>query len=133
MADTEFDGTTMTIRHTPKDDAAWFAYFPPYPAYRMEDKLLALSEFQEEVDVFFFGRSVLGQKLIMIRIGNDCNGRLGMRAPAHMHTLPVSTQTSLRCGCWQGRQQLTPKVVLLMPQHGCCNHRDTFPTQGRGL
>ena len=65
----------MTIRHTPSAGAAWFAYFPPYPAYRMEDKLMALSEFEEEVDAFLFGTSVLGQNLIMVRVGTNCDGR----------------------------------------------------------
>lgn len=78
LVDTEFDGQTMTIRHTPKDGAVWYAYFPPYPAYRMEDRLVALSEIEAPVDVFFFGRSVLGQRLVMVRLGNDCQGTLAL-------------------------------------------------------
>lgn len=74
LVDTEVDGETMTIRHTPKDDAVWFAYFPPYPAYRMEDKLKALAEYRDEVTVYFYGHSVLGQQLLMIRLGTNCAG-----------------------------------------------------------
>ncbi len=42
---TTYDNTTgtLTIRYTPVQPVIWFAYFPPYAAYRLEDKLLLMS------------------------------------------------------------------------------------------
>ena len=32
--ETSFDGRELTIRHTPEQDAVYYAYFAPYPASR---------------------------------------------------------------------------------------------------
>lgn len=63
---TEYDGRSLTIRTTPSADAIWIAYFAPYSMERHAD-LIARAQQHARVDVL--GRSIDGQDIDRVRIG----------------------------------------------------------------
>ena len=67
-ADTSFDGTTLTIRHTPTSDSAWFAYFTPYAMERHHD-LIARAAAAPGVRARVIGRTLDGQDMDLIEMG----------------------------------------------------------------
>ena len=68
-ADTTYDGQTLTIRHTPTTDSAWFAYFAPYTMERHHD-LIARAAATPGVRARVIGRTLDGQDMDLIEIGD---------------------------------------------------------------
>ena len=70
--DTRFDadaaGGTLTIRHAPASDLAWFAYFAPYSLERHQD-LVAAASASEGVDYRCLGRSLDGRPIDCLEMG----------------------------------------------------------------
>lgn len=67
--DTGYDGTTVTIRHTPDADAVWFAYFAPYPLERHDD-LAARAQAGGTARLERLGATVDGRDLDMLSFGS---------------------------------------------------------------
>ena len=67
-AETGYDGTTLTIRHTPMSDSAWFAYFAPYPMERHHD-LIARAAAAPGARARVLGHTLDGQDMDLIEIG----------------------------------------------------------------
>ncbi|MDQ6619240.1 MAG: M14-type cytosolic carboxypeptidase, partial [Pseudomonadota bacterium] len=72
---THFDGTVMTISHTPRHDSVYYAYFEPYS---WERHLELLGRVQEcgRARVTRLGGSVEGRDIDLVTIGGDCGDRL---------------------------------------------------------
>ena len=66
--DKDADGGTLTIRHTPASDIAWFAYFAPYSIERHHD-LITEAATAEGVDYQCLGHSIEGQPIDCLAIG----------------------------------------------------------------
>jgi murein tripeptide amidase MpaA len=65
---TDYDGTVLTIRHTPERDAVYYAYLAPYSMERHADLIAqALSIPHVRLDVL--GATLDGQDLDLLRIG----------------------------------------------------------------
>jgi len=71
-ADTSFDKSadngTLTIRHAPASDLAWFAYFAPYSMERHND-LVAEASASEGVDYRCLGHSLDGRPIDCLEMG----------------------------------------------------------------
>ncbi|KRA81304.1 M14-type cytosolic carboxypeptidase [Altererythrobacter sp. Root672] len=71
-AETSFDksedGGTLTIRHTPDSDIAWFAYFAPYSLERHHD-LIAEAAASEGVAYRCLGHSLDGRPIDCLEMG----------------------------------------------------------------
>jgi murein tripeptide amidase MpaA len=65
---TAFDGTTLTITHTPAGDETWFAYFPPYPLTR-HDALLHRIAAEPGVTRRTLGASLDGRPITCLDMG----------------------------------------------------------------
>jgi murein tripeptide amidase MpaA len=66
--DASSDGGTLTIRHTPGGDLAWFAYFAPYSMERHHD-LVAQVAMAEGVTHRTLGHSIEGQPIDCLDMG----------------------------------------------------------------
>ena len=66
--DDKVDGGTLTIRHTPASDVAWFAYFAPYSMERHHD-LIAEAASCEGVTHTALGSTHEGQPIDCLRMG----------------------------------------------------------------
>ena len=64
----EVDGGTLTIRHQPEGDSAWFAYFAPYAMERHHDLIAAAAQ-NEGVTTRCLGTSLDGQPIDCIELG----------------------------------------------------------------
>jgi hypothetical protein len=62
------DGGTLTIRHTPAADIAWFAYFAPYSMERHHD-LVAAAAASEGVSHRTLGTTLDGQPIDLLELG----------------------------------------------------------------
>lgn len=67
--DTEFDGKTMTIRHTPEGDSVYYAYFEPY-SWERHLALLGSVEHSALARVVDLGNTVDGRDLNMVVVGD---------------------------------------------------------------
>ena len=65
---TSFDGTTLTIAHTPERDSIYYAYFAPYSLERHADRI-AEAQTAPGVRHERLGSSVDGRDLDLLRIG----------------------------------------------------------------
>ncbi len=68
-ADTSYADGTLTIRHTPSGDSAWFAYFPPYSMERHHD-LIARTAACPGVTSEMLGRTLDGQDIDLLTLGD---------------------------------------------------------------
>jgi murein tripeptide amidase MpaA len=66
---TAFDGSVMTISHTPLEDSVYYAYFEPYPWDRHLD-LLANAAQSEHVRMLDLGSTIDGHDMNVLVIGN---------------------------------------------------------------
>lgn len=67
---TSFDGTTLSIEHTPETDSVYYAYFAPYSLERHAD-LVAEAHSMPDVHYERLGASVDGRDLDLLRVGQD--------------------------------------------------------------
>lgn len=67
--DTSYDGTALTIRHTPDADVVWFAYFAPYSLDRHDD-LVARAQSGGVAKLDRLGATVDGRDLDMLTFGS---------------------------------------------------------------
>ncbi|EDP63164.1 peptidase M14, carboxypeptidase A [alpha proteobacterium BAL199] len=67
--ETEYDGTTLTIRHTPGADVVWFAYFAPYSLERHED-LMARAQARGVARAERLGATLDGRDLDLLTFGS---------------------------------------------------------------
>ncbi len=81
---TEFDGRTMTIRHTPEHDSIHYAYFEPYGEERHEAWLGALQQ-MADVTLTDLGPSVEGRPLTLVTLGTPAPGRARIWIIARQH------------------------------------------------
>lgn len=63
------DGGTLTIRHTPEGELAWFAYFAPYSMERHHDLVSSLAGL-EDVEYRLLGTTLDGRPLDCLSIGD---------------------------------------------------------------
>ncbi len=66
--DTEFDGDTLTISHTPEHSQVYYAYFAPYSFERHLD-LLAWAQSSELCQQRYLGETLDGRDMSMLVIG----------------------------------------------------------------
>jgi murein tripeptide amidase MpaA len=80
----EYDGKVLTIRHQPKQDSIFYAYFEPYP---WERHLRLLSRAQESVHarVEDLGSTLDGRDLNMVVFGNPAPGKKAVWIVARQH------------------------------------------------
>ncbi len=71
---TSFDGSVMTISHTPQFDSVYYAYFEPYSWERHLD-LLARAQVSPLVRVEDLGSTVEGRDLNVLVIGDPAAGK----------------------------------------------------------
>lgn len=71
---TTYDGTALTIEHTPAHDSVYFAYFAPYSHERHAERI-AHWQALPDVRLECVGRSVLGRDVDLLRIGEEGAGR----------------------------------------------------------
>jgi murein tripeptide amidase MpaA len=71
---TTYDGTVLTIRHTPERDAVYYAYFAPYSMERHAD-LVATALRSDLVQLDVLGATLDGQDLDLLRIGTPGEGK----------------------------------------------------------
>ena len=68
-AETQYDGTQLTIRHTPQSDLVWFAYFAPYTLEQHED-LVAFAQASSHARVERLGATLDGRDLDLLTFGS---------------------------------------------------------------
>jgi len=68
-ADTRYADGTLTIRHTPAGDMAWFAYFAPYSSDRHQALVNRIAG-QAGVTHRLLGRTLDGRPLDLLTLGN---------------------------------------------------------------
>lgn len=82
--DTRYDGTVMTVEHTPERDAVWYAYFEPYSHERHQD-LIAHAARSPLVRVENLGATVDGRDLDLLTVGAPGPGRKTVWMIARQH------------------------------------------------
>lgn len=81
---TDFDGRTMTIRHTPEHNSVYYAYFEPYGEERHDAWLGALQQ-MPGVTLTDLGPSVQGRPLTLATLGSPAPGRARIWIIARQH------------------------------------------------
>src|SRR5437762_3327709 len=81
---TSFDGSTLTIAHTPDRDSAWYAYFEPYSWERHLD-LLGRAEDSSLARVRDLGSTVDGRDVNLITVGAAGAGKRQLWVIARQH------------------------------------------------
>jgi murein tripeptide amidase MpaA len=81
---TDYDGETLTIRHTPAADSVYFAYFAPYSMERHAD-LIADAQGSARVRLSVLGSTLDGQDMDLLRIGEDGEGKRTCWIVARQH------------------------------------------------
>ncbi len=82
--ETEFDGNTLTLVHTPERNLVYYAYFAPYPAERHRD-LIAGCQDDDRVEYQCLGLTPDGQSLDLLRIGTPGDGKKACWIIARQH------------------------------------------------
>jgi murein tripeptide amidase MpaA len=73
---TSYDGTVMTVEHTPERDAIWYAYFEPYSLERHQ-ALLGRAGDSALARIERLGASVEGRDIDLVCVTNDAAQRAG--------------------------------------------------------
>ena len=81
---TSFDGSTLTIAHTPDRDSAWYAYFEPYSWERHLD-LLGRAEDSSLARVRDLGSTVDGRDVNLVTVGAEGAGKRPLWVIARQH------------------------------------------------
>ncbi len=78
--DTDFDGTTLEIRHTTDSDVVWFAYFAPYSLDRHLDRLAGWGQV-DGVRLWRLGATLDGHDLDALQIADALQPARELSAP----------------------------------------------------
>ncbi len=81
---TSFDGTAMTIAHTPARDSLYYAYFEPY-SWERHLELLGRADVSPRVRVSDLGATVDGRDLNLVTVGTPAPGRKALWVIARQH------------------------------------------------
>ena len=81
---TSFDGTAMTIAHTPARDSLYYAYFEPY-SWERHLELLGRADVSPRVRVTDLGATVDGRDLNLVTVGTPAPGRKALWVIARQH------------------------------------------------
>jgi len=81
---TDYDGKTLTIRHRPEFDGAYYAYFAPYSMERHHD-LLARSLASPLARLETLGETLDGQDMDILTIGTPAADKRSLWAIARQH------------------------------------------------
>ena len=81
---TRFDGTAMTVEHTPERDAVWYAYFEPYSLERHQ-ALIGHAGDSPLAKVERLGASVDGRDLDLVTVGTTGGKRKTIWTIARQH------------------------------------------------
>ncbi len=87
----EYDGTVLTIRHTPDRDAVHYAYFAPYSTERYRD-FMAQCQTSPRVALDVLGQTLDGADLDLLTIGRPGEGKRVCWVVGRQH--PGETQAS---------------------------------------
>jgi len=68
LADTDYDGKVLTVRHAAESDSLWFAYFAPYSMERHHDLVAAIATLPG-VTYESLGTTLDGQEMDCLHIG----------------------------------------------------------------
>ncbi|MGS2722055.1 M14 family metallopeptidase [Paraglaciecola aestuariivivens] len=82
--DTEFDGDTLTIQHTPEHDQIYFAYFAPY-SYERHLDLLAWAQKSIDCQPEHLGETLDGRDMSLLVIGQPEEGKKVIWVTARQH------------------------------------------------
>jgi len=72
--ETEFNGKSLTIKHTPECDSVYFAYFAPYSMERHHD-LIANAQLSDLAEHIHLGYTTDGQDMDLLKIGQEGEGK----------------------------------------------------------
>ena len=81
---TRYDGTVMTVEHTPERDAVWYAYFEPY-SHERHQALIGRAEDSPLARVERLGASVEGRDIDLITIGERGTAKKTIWTIARQH------------------------------------------------
>jgi murein tripeptide amidase MpaA len=81
---TRYDGSVLTIEHTPERDVVWYAYFEPYSLERHQ-ALIARAAASPLAQVERLGASIDGRDLDVISVGNADGARKSVWIIARQH------------------------------------------------
>ena len=89
--DTSYDGAVLSITHTPKEDAVYYAYFAPYTTERHRN-FIARQILSPLDNTSVLGRTLDGRSVEMIRVGEPGEGKRVFWVIARQH--PGETMAS---------------------------------------
>lgn len=72
--DTQYDGKSLIINHTPECDSVYYAYFTPYSMERHRD-LIANAQLSELCEYVHLGYTCDGQDMDLLKIGQAGEGK----------------------------------------------------------
>ncbi|MDB5866330.1 MAG: hypothetical protein JWO70_4136 [Betaproteobacteria bacterium] len=81
---TAYDGTVMTVEHTPERDAVWYAYFEPYSQERHQ-ALIGRASSSKLVRTERLGATVEGRDLDLVTVGAGNGARKTVWIIARQH------------------------------------------------
>ena len=81
---TTYDGSVMTVEHTPERDAVWYAYFEPYSLERHQELIGRTGE-SPLARVERLGASVEGRDIDLVTIGSADGGKKTIWIIARQH------------------------------------------------
>lgn len=82
--DTEFDGSKLTIVHTPEQETVFYAYFVPY-SYERHLDLLQAAQQSSWVEQRVLGQTLDGRDMAMLRVGEPGEGKKSIWITARQH------------------------------------------------
>lgn len=88
---TDYDGTTVAIRHRPEHDSVYYAYFPPYTA-GSHRRLVSRCQTDPRCRAEVLGLTVDGEEIDLLTIGRSAPGRPAIWAIGRQH--PGEVQAS---------------------------------------
>lgn len=78
------DSGVLTLRHTPKKNAVYYAYYPPYTYQRHQD-LIAEMQTCEGCELEMLGETLDGHDLDLLRVGEPGEGKRNIWIVARQH------------------------------------------------
>ena len=83
--DSEYDGQTLTLRHTPQHDVLWVAYFEPYSWEQHQALIGRALTYSDAVSVECLGLTPDGHTLDCVRVGEPAQGKKNIWITARQH------------------------------------------------